>query len=218
MPNYSGLFRVDESFTLSLITAFLDDNGVEALEWEPGTIRLEIREDYGVDPSQVIMDKIQAGISLLTTDMAYVYWEPFEEIVHVLNDYEADFESMRPPRPEELSWGVLESHLIEPPEGQKLSDLYSAEIKAYVATILKKNGFHTSPELLQFVDMSEWCCDPSEEFPALRDDIADVQKVKALRVRAYIAERYGKLQQELKQYFSRDLPELSLLLSREFAW
>ena len=219
MPNYSGLFRVDDSFALSLITAFLAENGTEALQWEPETIRLEIRNDFGVDPSQVVMDKVQAAISLLTTDQFYTYWEPFEEIIHVLNDYEADFETMRPPTPEELAWGVIEAHLIDQEDepGRPLAFLFSPEVKAYVVAHLHRSGFYKSPETLQFVDMDAFG-DPKETYPELKNDIEDLHQIKHLRVQAHVAEQYHKLNQELLQYFGKGLSSLATIIEREISW
>jgi hypothetical protein len=217
MPNYSGLFRTDDSFALSLITAFLEVNGTEALEWEPETLRLEVKADFGITPSQTVMDKLQAAITILTTDHEYSWWEPFEEITHVLNDYEANFEVMRPPTVEEIAWGVLESNLIDPSE-EPLRKAYSGEIQAYISLILQKAGFYQSPESLQFINMDKWCCDPTVEYPDLTDEIRDIQKVKMIRVRAYVADRYDKLSAEIRQYFTKSLPEVNHLLERLISW
>jgi hypothetical protein len=165
------------------------------------------------------MDKIQAGISLLTTDQFYTYWEPFEEMIHVFNDYEADFEVMRPPTPEELAWGVIETHLIDQEDeaGKPLAFLFSPEVKAYITANLHKAGFFRSPEALQFVDMDAFG-DPKADYPELKDEIEDLHKVKHLRVQAYVADQHRKLNQELLQYFGKGLPSLEIILEREISW
>ncbi len=220
MPNYSGLFRVDDSFALSLVTAFLAVNGTEALEWEPDTLRLEIQDDFGVDPSQTVMDKLQAGITLMTTDHFYTYWEPFEEIVHVLNDYQADFTVMRPPTPEEMGWAVVEAYLIdqESETGSPMSGLFTPEVKAYVAAILHKQGYYKSPETLQFIDMSILHPNPEKDHPELEDDIRDMHEIKLLRVQMHVADQHRKLNQELQQYFGKGIPDLKNLFEQGISW
>lgn len=217
MASYSELFRQPESFTLPLLGAFLEANGLEALEWEPETIRLEIKADFGVDPTQLVMDKIQAGMALLTTDQFYTYFESFEETVNVLNDSEADFTILRPPTPEELAWAVVEAHLIDEPE-EPLTKMFSPEIKQYVGQVLHDAGLYRPSEFLPFV---KCLCDhdPEQEHAGLRDEIRTLHTVKQQRIRIYVVSRFDALKEQIRRFFpGKPTPDLeSLLRSETFA-
>jgi hypothetical protein len=197
--DYPELFQRPESFTLPLITAFLETNGTEALEWEPETIHFEIGEDFGVTPSQLIMDKLQAAITLLTTDQVYRYMEPFEEVVHVLNDDEADFTIIRPPTPEEIAWAMIESVLIAEPENP-LSEVLSNEVKFYIGQVFHDAGLYRTGEFLPFVP-SICGHDPPTEHPAQKDEIEALHEIKHQRIRIYVAHRYGELEAQIAKYF-----------------
>jgi len=209
--NFSRLFQQPDPFALTLLSAFLEVNGLEALEWEPETIRLEISEDFDVVASQLVMDKLQAGMALLTTDQFYSYFEAFEETVHALNDTTSDFTILRPPTPEEIAWAVVEAHLMDEPD-QPLSVEFSNEIKQYVGQVLHDAGFYRPGEYLPFV--SSLCLhDPESEHKRLRSEIKTLHEVKHQRVRIYVTQRFEQLRNQVKKYFpGRPLPDLEQLI------
>jgi len=56
-PYFSG---DKESFATTLVAGLLRLYGVEALEWDPLTIQMEIKEDLGVDMPRRVYDKMMA--------------------------------------------------------------------------------------------------------------------------------------------------------------
>ena len=209
--SFSRLFRRPEPFALTLVSAFLTVNGLEALDWEPETIRREIKDDFDVEASQLVMDKIQAGMALLTTDQFYTYFESFEETIHALNDTEADFTIIRPPTPEEIAWGVVEAHLIDEPE-RSLTEEFSPEIKQYVGQVLHDAGLYRPSEFLPFAPIL--CThDPAQEHKELKSEIETMHAVKQQRIRIFVASRFEKLRAEVREFFpGRPEPDLEQLL------
>ena len=58
------LWTSPQTFASVLLTVFLDRFGVEALDWEPATVALEIEEEFGVDLPQSVLDKLMTAINI----------------------------------------------------------------------------------------------------------------------------------------------------------
>jgi hypothetical protein len=91
MSNYKETLRKvltnRNSFVTTLLTVLLDVWGTEALEWTPETIKMELEDDFGIKLPPVILDRIMAGIIILTTDEFYQSLPDFIELTNVLNGH-----------------------------------------------------------------------------------------------------------------------------------
>ena len=70
-PMLKAMWKSPQTFASVLLTVFLDRFGVEGLQWDPGTITLEVEEEFDVDLPQASLDKLLVAINLVTSDAFY---------------------------------------------------------------------------------------------------------------------------------------------------
>jgi len=95
------------------------------LEWDPQTLWLEIQDDFGVEVSDEVRDKINA---LRTFFMTREFWDDyavFEKIILAFNDRYVDVENIQVCLPEELGYGLTVANAIAVRS-------FSREVAAYV--------------------------------------------------------------------------------------
>lgn len=137
-----------ESYGSTLLLAVLDRYGTEALAWEPETLRLQLQQDKcPLDPDNE--DKLQAAISLLTTNLFHVSLEGFNLTCRALSGESVDSRWFVPATVDEAAWGVLEARLIEGPENFDTQE-FSKDIEIFVGTILSDEGIYKAPPILSF--------------------------------------------------------------------
>jgi L-arabinose isomerase len=126
------------------------DFGSEAFDWEPQILRHELDEKYEMSISDLQSDKIQAGITILTTNMYETDIRTFEVVNSLLNHTHQDFEDFEPLEAEELVSGLTEALtiLMEPLE-------YSDSVRVYAGKVFHDYGFHQAPELMPEALMPE---------------------------------------------------------------
>jgi len=131
-----------------LLTVFLDAFGTEALEWDPGTIAMEIEDEFNVDLPQTSFDKLMAAIQILTTDRFYKSLPDFITFCNVLDGDEYRPDTFDPADAEEVAWGITEALLISPPDDND-PDPFSDEIRAYIGAVLDREGIINPPDILR---------------------------------------------------------------------
>lgn len=137
-----------ETFASVLLTVFLDAFGTEALEWDPGTIAMEIEDEFNVDLPQTSFDKLMAAIQILTTDRFYKSLPDFITFCNVLDGDEYRPDTFDPADAEEVAWGITEALLISPPDDND-PDPFSDEIRAYIGAVLDREGIINPPDILR---------------------------------------------------------------------
>lgn len=140
----SALWMDPGAYTLPLLAMVIDELSMEATEWDPGTIAMEIEESFGVKPPPLNMSKALAGITLLTTNDFYTSPVDFAALVLTMNCKPAGI------LPDALScaWGLTEGMLIMPPDDDD-ENPFSAEILALLGQILKIEGILNPPDVLR---------------------------------------------------------------------
>ena len=139
-------FADPATYASTLIVAMLDEFGTEFLSWEPDTIRLEIENNYGIEPPPVALDKLWALITVLTTNQFWNNLDAFTHICHALSGRLADFHNYDPAEVDEMCWAILEVNLIDPP-GPK--DKLNPEIIEYIKAKLQDESFTRTPAMLK---------------------------------------------------------------------
>lgn len=142
----------DEDSYTSVLTAFvLDMFGPDCLEWHPTTIRLELEKEFqiGEIPSLTI-DKIAAGLTIITTDVFYTDVRSFIRLANVLSGSPFDPDEFDPADVSECVWGIAEAVLIDPPDGQVVSG-FTSDIKKYLQVVLREEGWLYPPVVLRDV-------------------------------------------------------------------
>lgn len=145
MPKLADYLKDPGIFATSLLVGLLDEFGTEMFEWDPDTLRLEIKSEYGADIPQSNMDKIQALTMVLTTDLFYRNLEAFMHVANSLGHNGADFQAYDPPDVQEMAWALAETALVDPPDK---GTSFGPEIVLYMREKLKAEGFSKAPRIL----------------------------------------------------------------------
>jgi hypothetical protein len=137
-----------ETFATVLLTLFLDRFGMEALDWDPATVTLEIEEEFDVDLPRLSLDKLMVAIQILTTDRFHKSLPDFVEFCNVLGGDTYSPQTFDPADAEEVAWGITESMLIAPPDDAD-TEPFSDEIRAYIGAVLDQEGIINAPDVLR---------------------------------------------------------------------
>lgn len=137
-----------ETFATVLLTLFLDRFGMEALEWDPSTVALEIEQEFDVDLSQMSLDKLMTAVHILTTDRFFKSLPDFIAFCNVLSGDTYNPGVFDPADAEEVAWGITEALLIAPPDEQD-PEPFGDEIRAYIGGVLDKEGIINAPDVLR---------------------------------------------------------------------
>lgn len=137
-----------ETFGAVLLALFLDAFGTEALEWDPGTIAMEIEDEFNVDLPSGTFDRLMVAIHILTTDRFYKSLPDFITFCNVLDGEEYRPDIFDPADAEEVAWGITEAVLISPPD-ESDPEPFSDEIRAYIGAVLDKEGIINPPDILR---------------------------------------------------------------------
>ena len=81
----SEVFSRDDVFGTVMVTLLVSSYGAECLNWEPETLDLQIRNDFGVDMENRDADRLNAAVSVLTTDLFFLSLEGFCNVCNSLN-------------------------------------------------------------------------------------------------------------------------------------
>jgi hypothetical protein len=137
-----------ETFATVLLTLFLDRFGMEALEWDPATIALEIEAEFDVDLPQVPLDRLLTAIQIVTTDRFYKSLPDFIDFCNTLDGDEFNPGVFNPADAEEVAWGITEALLLSPPD-ENDPEPFTDEIRAYIGAALDSEGIINAPDVLK---------------------------------------------------------------------
>ena len=98
---------------MALIYVIVKNYTTEAFNWNPQLLRNELEEDFDLKLTDLQSDKIQAGITVLTTNMYESDVRTFEVCTRLLTHNAQDFEDFQPLEAEELVAGLTEVMLIK---------------------------------------------------------------------------------------------------------
>jgi hypothetical protein len=146
--------------------------GSEAYEWDPMTLKVELQEDFKCQITDLQSDKIQAAITILTTEQYEENIVVFETLNHLLNHQETDMDEMDPLEAEELIIGLTEAYLIKAEEMQ-----FSPEVRVYAGVVFYNYGMHKVPDLFPQALMQEKEGDDKDKNEALQELFDEKLKV-----------------------------------------
>lgn len=135
-----------ESFATTLVVLFIDNYGLEALSWNPATILMEIADDNGIELPSGNVDKLFAGIHIVTQDDFYESLPTFVDMCSILGGASAG--DVHVPDTHDCAWGITEALLLAPPD-DKNEEPFSDDIRLYLAHILKNEGIISPPDVLK---------------------------------------------------------------------
>jgi hypothetical protein len=195
-----AMWKSPQTFASVLLTVFLDRFGVEGLQWEPGTITLEVEEEFDVDLPQASLDKLLVAINIVTSDSFYRSLPDFVMFCNVLSGDTYRPDMFDPADSSEVAWGLTEGLLLSPPEDDQ-DGPFSDEIRAYIGAVLDQEGIINAPDVLKIALRKANVSDAANEFsddPDMFNAIYDVEAGKTAEVddiiRAKVQMLLGQLQ------------------------
>lgn len=194
------IWRSPQTFGIVLLTLFLDRFGTEALEWDPGTIAMEVEEEFDVDLPQSVFDKLMAAINILTTDTFYRSLPDFIIICNVLSGDTYRPDTFDPADSAEIAWGLTEGLLIAPPEANELEP-FNDEIRAYIGAVLDSEGIINAPDVLKIAIRRANVSDAANQFsddPAMFGAIYEVEAGKTDEINYVIQQKALLLIEQLR--------------------
>ena len=84
----------------------LSKYGEEALDWDPLTIQMEIKDDFGVSPASEVMDKICAMQIVMGTGDFFGRVDAFRNITNAIANGQPFFQTFTPLQAEEIAIAV----------------------------------------------------------------------------------------------------------------
>jgi len=192
------------TFATSLLALALDEFGTELMNWEPETIRLEIKDIYNTDIPDVNMDKLLALITSLTTNLFYLSVESFTHVANAVNDAEADFVTWDPVEADEAAWAITEIVMNDPPKtNEELAKRFSHEVRRYIGVILEDEGITSPPDVLGGIaEMTTKVKEADVSFaddPMMFEGFNKLSQQKAQDVVMYVKRRTAALVRQLQQ-------------------
>lgn len=130
----------------------MSDYGTEFIEWDPITIGLTLKDRFGEVPPRYLMDRIQAGSAIMTSDLYFKSLETFNNINDVLNLGLMDAGTFIPATLDDILWGVTESKLML---GDMFTGDFSHDIAGFTGYLLGREGIYTPPSTLSFAEYAQ---------------------------------------------------------------
>lgn len=186
-----------------MLAILVDLYDYEALSWSPQAIAMQLHDDFQIDVPQTTIDKIMAGIAILTSDDFYRRCSAFNHICNVLSGDTFDPTIFEPATVDEIAWGITEAVLLSPPEE---GEQFSAEICGFIAKTLENEGIVKTPAVLRFAVPAS----KSDPLAHLADDpemyqaFAQTQQSNQESVDEALRDRMALLIQELSSLQLRD--------------
>ena len=144
-----ALLLSEDTYATVLLLLVLDTYGYDALRWHPDTLRMELEHDFGVELPKESLDKVMAGIVILTTNYFYKDVVRFIELCNVLSGDDFQPDEFDPADASEVLWGIVEATLIYAPNEDPQDTQYSPEITAYIKEVLRRDGIALPPDVLR---------------------------------------------------------------------
>ena len=125
----------NKTFAVVLNSIMLKQYGPEWIDWDPTTIYMELKEDFRVDPSSEVMDRLSAVQVTLGTGAFFDRLDAFLNVSNTLNSGEPSFAMFDPVTTEEIAWALTEVSLMR--------DLLKFDygIRQYIKMALASDGF-----------------------------------------------------------------------------
>jgi len=140
-------------FATSALALFTDRFGIDFVQWDPLTLRMEVSADFGVEMSTPLQDRVQAACALLTSNLFFVSLETFNTVCNALNFGVATNEVFLPSDLDDVLWGVSEARILMGDDFQDTE--FSHNVRLYTGCLLSQSGIRRPPSMLAFAEYPE---------------------------------------------------------------
>jgi hypothetical protein len=178
-PRFRAAVEDTDAYASVLLVILLDLFGLEALEWTPETMAMELFDELGARLPPENLAKLSVASALVTTDRFYHDLPFFVTVCNVLSGDIPDPRVYDNADAEECAWGLAEGLLLSPPEPDQ-DEPFAEEILRYLGETLKWEGITTPPDILKIAIVDQ--ADPLADFaddPTMYGAMADVQTSKS---------------------------------------
>ena len=213
--------RSETTYTTTLLLILLDTFGAAPLyeedtdgSWLPETMSDAFRRSYGVDLPDVNLDKLAAGVMLLTTDYFMQDVTYFINICNVLCGNRLNPQVFDPADAAEILWAITEASLIWPPEENSKS--FSPQITAYIGAVLEVEGISNPPDVLR-IGLNQAKTSKLTDFaddPEMYNAIYDTQQSKTADLKENLILNLQELYLELKSLPALQKGQTDTILSK----
>jgi hypothetical protein len=162
MKSKSDILKDPEVFSTSALAILFDEFGTECTEWDPDSLGMEILDAFNVDASDELLDRLIAGMALLTSNSFFVDVNAFTAICNSLNRGVVMSDSWVPADLDDVLWGVTEA-LFLLGDDYNVED-YSHNVKRYVGVLLQQKGIKKIPSVLSFAEIDEDAVDVYDSY------------------------------------------------------
>ena len=138
----------DDAFATTLLVLAVDAYGTELAEWDPQTLRMELEDDFDIKLPPANFDRLMTAVAILTGDDFYKSAPDFIAFCNVLSGDLYDPRTWAPADAGEISWGITEAMIIEPPDEDD-EEPFSPEILGYIGHVLDMEGIIQPPDILR---------------------------------------------------------------------
>lgn len=149
---------------IALLAIAVKKYGNECFAWEPPVLKAELQEDFDCVMDDLQSDKLQAAITILTTEVYEDSVPVFETLNYLLNHKPDNLDELNPLEAEELVCGLTEAYMIR---GEEFD--FSPEVRVYSGQIFYDYGFHKPPQLFPKAIMHEKEGNDDEKNEALKE-------------------------------------------------
>jgi len=144
----------DTTFATCSLAILVDRFTTAFFDWDPATLALEIKHEYGIEPPNYLTDRVQAGAALFTTDLFHVAIEAFTATCNAFARSPVLKGVFLPPDLDDCLWGVTEAVLLEGPTEDEVVP-FSQPVARYVGLLLQQSGIKEPPSMLAFAEYPE---------------------------------------------------------------
>lgn len=129
------MWQNPEANATVLLAMLISKYGEEALDWDPLTIRLEIQDDFRVEPASEVMNKLCAMQIVMSSADFFERIDAFINVCNTLSEGDPFFEVFTPLESEEIAYAIATVAMNR--------DMlpFNPTIKRYVKEMLKADGF-----------------------------------------------------------------------------
>ena len=124
--------------------------GEDIHHWEPETLWMEIKDEFGVELPAINHTKLSALLAAIGTNSFYHSVPAFLCISRALNGEEDPFDQQDPLLVAEMAWAVREVQLNDDAPHQ-----FNDDVSAFAGALLMEDGFTTPPAILGFAKIPE---------------------------------------------------------------
>jgi len=196
-----NLLQDNHTFATTLLAILLDTFGLEAVEWSPQTVVMEIRDEFGVNLPNVLLDRLMVAVELLTSNSFYKSLPDFIEFCNILSGNHSTLGQFAPADVADVGWGLTEAMLIMPPDEDDKQP-FTPEIIGYIEETLKDEGILDPPDILKLgAGSSELLKKVQFDFsddPEMFSSIWEFEKAKTDDINELIRERLLAMLMQIK--------------------